>query len=72
MANASKKHMGAGSQGKGDGTGANTELQKDILPENAVLSNRDKALHSHERGLDSKQIQNEQFQDQPANRLTDD
>ena len=71
MANASKKHMGAGSQGKGDGTGANTEISKDQIPENAVLSNRDKALHSRERGLDSKQIQNEQFQDQPANRLTD-
>jgi len=71
MANASKKHMGAGSQGKGDGTGAITEISKDQIPENAVLSNRDKAQHSSERGLDSKQIQNEQMQDQPANRIAD-
>lgn len=71
MANASKKHIGAGAQGKGDGSGATTEISKDQIPENAVLSNRDKAQHSAERGLDSKQIQNEQMQDQPANRMTD-
>ena len=50
MANANKKKMGAGTQGKGDGTGAMTELPGDI-PSNLV-SNRDKA-HSAERGLDS-------------------
>lgn len=71
MSNASKKHMGPASQGKGDGTGAQTDLDKDQIEENVVLSNRDKAQHSRERGLDSKQIQNEQFQDQPANRLDD-
>jgi hypothetical protein len=71
MARASKKRMGVGSQGKGDGSGANTEIVKDQIPENAVLSNRDKAQHSQERGLDSKQIRNEQFQDQPANRIDD-
>jgi hypothetical protein len=64
--------MGPGAQGKGDGSGAMTEVAKEDLPENAVLSNRDKKLHSTERGLDSKQVQNEQFQDQPANRLKDD
>jgi hypothetical protein len=37
-----------------------------------VLSNRDKSQHPRERGLDSKQIQNEQFQDQPANRIPED
>lgn len=71
MAKASKKHMGAGSQGKGDGSGALTEIPKDQIEENMVLSNRDKAQHSQERGLDSKQIQNDQFQDQPANRISD-
>lgn len=72
MAKASKKSIGAGSQGKGDGSGALTEVPKDIIPENGVLSNRDKSRHSGERGLDSKTIQNEQFQDQPANRLPED
>jgi hypothetical protein len=65
MAKASKKHMGAGAQGKGDGTGAMTEVSKEEIPENIVLSNRDKAQHSEERGLDSKQ-------DQPANRIPKD
>ena len=52
MANASKKKMGAGTQGKGDGTGAMTELPDDIP--NNLISNRDKA-HSDQRGLDSAQ-----------------
>jgi len=45
MANADRKHMGSGSQGKGDGTGAMTDLDQEILPENMVLSNRNKAQH---------------------------
>jgi hypothetical protein len=72
MAKASKKRMGAGSQGKGDGSGAMTDVPKEVIPENAILSNRDKSQHSGERGLDSKTIQNEQLQDQPANRITED
>jgi hypothetical protein len=71
MANASSKHIGSASQGKLSGTGAMTDIDKDKLPENMVLSNRDKAQHSRERGLDGKAIQNEQFHDQDANRLTD-
>jgi hypothetical protein len=67
MANADRKHMGSGSQGKGDGSGAMTELDPDILPENMVLSNRDKAQHSGERGLDSKTVQTEQYHDHAAN-----
>jgi hypothetical protein len=55
MANADRKHHGAGVKGKGDGTGAMTDMPAD-LPENAVLSNRDKKLHSEERGLDSKHV----------------
>jgi hypothetical protein len=69
MANASSKNMGSGNQGKGSGTGAMTDIDKDILPENMVLSNRDKAQHSRERGLDSKTIQNEQFHDNETNHL---
>ena len=68
MANASKKHMGSSTQGKGDGTGALTELPDGILEENMVLSNRDKSQHSDERGLDSKAVQTEQFHDHAANR----
>ena len=68
MANASKKHMGSGAQGKGDGTGAFTELPEGILEENMVLSNRDKSQHSDERGLDSRTVQTEQFHDHAANR----
>jgi hypothetical protein len=68
MANASKKKMGPGAQGKGDGTGAMTELPEGILEENMVLSNHDKANHSDERGLDSRMVQTEQFHDHAANR----
>ncbi|WP_310353152.1 hypothetical protein [Methylobacterium sp. BE186] len=70
MANASKRNMGAGAQGKGSGSGAMTELPEGILPENMVLSNRDKAQHSDERGLDSKNVQTEQYQDHAGNRRT--
>jgi hypothetical protein len=69
MANASSKHMGPGSQGKGDGSGALTDIDKDVVPENAVLSNRDKSQHTRERGLDGKTVQNDQFQDNQANRM---
>jgi len=68
MANASKHSMGAGTKGKGSGTGAMTELPEGILPENMVLSNRDKSQHSDERGLDSKNVQTEQYQDHAGNR----
>jgi hypothetical protein len=63
MAHASKKKMGVGSQGKLAGTGAMTVLADGTLPENMVLSNRDKASHSGERGLDGRQMQTEQFHD---------
>lgn len=71
MANADKKHVGAGSHGKGAGNGAMTDLQDDTLPENMVLSNRDKAQHSQERGLDGKAVQTEQYHDHAANRQKD-
>jgi hypothetical protein len=71
MANASHKHFGAGSQGKGDGSGANSEVDPEKVGENMVLSNRDKSLHSDARGLDSKAIQTEQLHDHAANRIKD-
>ncbi|HYW64307.1 MAG TPA: hypothetical protein VE865_14020 [Bradyrhizobium sp.] len=66
------KHFGPGAQGKGAGTGAMTDLPKDMIGENMILSNRDKAQHTDQRGADSKYVQSEQLQDHAANRLDDD
>lgn len=71
MAQGSKKHIGAGSRGKGSGTGAMTTTPKDKIGENQILSNRDKAQHTRQRGLDSKQVATDQRQDHAANRLRD-
>jgi hypothetical protein len=71
MAHASKKHLGAGAQGKGAGVGASTDIPTGKIGENQVLSNRDKKQHSDDRGQDSRDIQNEQLQDNVANRLSD-
>jgi hypothetical protein len=57
MAQGGKK-MGPGAQGKGDGSGA-LSGNADI-PENMVLSNRDKAQHAKTRGRDGKWEQAEQ------------
>lgn len=64
------KHLGPATRqfGKGAGTGAMTDLQEDMIPANMVLSNRDKAQHSGERGQDSKWVQTEQLQDHVANK----
>ena len=48
-----------------------TELPDGVLEENVVLSNRDKAQHGDERGLDSKTVQTEQYQDHAANQVGD-
>ena len=69
MANAGKHRMHPGSQGKGSGSGAMTELSGGVIEDNAVLSNRDKAQHGDARGLDGKAVQTEQYQDHAANRL---
>lgn len=45
-----------------------TDLPEGMLEENMVLSNRDKSRHSDQRGLDSKTVQTEQYQDHAANR----
>jgi hypothetical protein len=72
MANASKKHVGAGAQGKGSGSGARTVRARGRIDANAPLSNRDKARH-HKLGLpktrsqDSKRIQSDQLQDTESN-----
>ena len=71
MAHASKKKIGPGAQGKGAGVGALTDIPRDKIGENQVLSNRDEKHHSGERGRDSREIQNEQLQDNAANRLTE-
>ncbi len=68
MAKASKHHMGPGSQGKGSGAGAMTDLPAGVLGDNQVLSNRDKAQHTDERSLDSKFVETEQYQDSPASK----
>ena len=71
MANASHKHIGAGAQGKGTGSGAMTTADTADIPDNMVLSNRDKAQHSDERGLDGRMIQTEQMRDHASNRRID-
>ncbi|WP_293857900.1 hypothetical protein [uncultured Alsobacter sp.] len=71
MANASKKSMGVGGHGKGAGVGAMTDVPKDLVEENMVLSNRDKKSHGPERGLDGKGTQIEQLQDTATNREDD-
>jgi hypothetical protein len=69
MANADRKHFGPGAQGKGDGTGAMTELDDEKVRKSDILSNRDKAQASTEqRGLDSRNIQSEEFRDHAGNR----
>ncbi|MCP1549764.1 MULTISPECIES: hypothetical protein [Methylorubrum] len=72
MAKADRHSMGPGAQGKGDGSGAMTDLPEGILGENAVLSNRDKSQHSDERGLDSRHVQTEQYHDHVGARQVDD
>jgi hypothetical protein len=69
MANADKKHHGPGVQGKGDGTGGMTNADATEIPANSVLSNRDKSLHSQERGLDSAHVQTQQYKDHVGARL---
>lgn len=72
MANADKKHMGAGSQGKGDDSGARTIADIEEIGENQTLSNRDKSQHSRTRGLDSKRVETDQLQDHHSNKIAND
>jgi hypothetical protein len=70
MARDDGKHLGPATrdQGKGAGTGAMTDLQDEMIGENEVLSNRDKAQHSRGRGQDSKWVQTDQLADHEANK----
>ncbi len=68
MAHSDKKHFGKGTQGKGAGAGAMTDIGEDTVGDNEVLSNRDKKQHSKERGQDGNAIKTEQQQDHSANR----
>jgi hypothetical protein len=74
VANASKTHFGPAGHGKGAGVGAMTDdsILDGRLEENMVLSNRDKSRHSDERGLDSKMVQTEQYQDHAGNHQRED
>jgi len=71
VAHASKKKIGPGAHGKGTGVGGLSDVPKEKVGDNQVLSNRDKKLHSRDRGQDSRNIQNEQLQDNAANRLSE-
>ena len=71
MANASKTRSGVGAKGKRAGVGAMTDVPKTMIEENMALSNRDKSRHPKERGLDSKEVQNEQLQDHEGNHFDD-
>jgi hypothetical protein len=55
-------------QAKGAGSGGMTGLQDEVIGENAVLSNRDKAEESGDRGQDGKWVKTEQLQDHAANK----
>jgi len=63
-----KPSAGSPLKSKGDGSGAMTDLQDELLADNRVLSNRDKAQSSRERGQDSRWIQTEQREDHVANK----
>jgi hypothetical protein len=63
-----KPEAGSPIKSKGDGSGAMTDLQDDLLGDNSVLSNRDKSQNSRERGQDSRWIQTEQREDHVANK----
>lgn len=71
MAHANSKKFGAGQQdqGKGSAEGGMTPATPGITPETEILSNRDTARHSSERGLDGGHVQNEELHDRAGNRL---
>jgi hypothetical protein len=45
-----------------------TDLQEKLVGENEVLSNRDKATESGDRGQDGKWVQTEQLEDHATNK----
>lgn len=71
MTKEGKKGVGPTSRSKGAGTGAMTDIPDDMLGENDILSNRDKASHSTARGQDRKRIQSDQYQSHSHERRDD-
>ncbi|WP_435170766.1 hypothetical protein [Falsirhodobacter sp. 1013] len=72
MAHADNKKFGGHVQGKGDGTGAMSEIEPEDLEANEVLSNRDKSQDTKDRGQDSRNNQTEQIEDHVGNRIPED
>jgi hypothetical protein len=64
MAKADRKHIALGARGKGAGVGAMTDLPREDVETNAILSNRDKQQHTKERGQDSGSVRSEQHNDE--------
>jgi hypothetical protein len=56
------KGVGSSVRTKGSGSGGNTNLQRDLVGDNEVLSNRDKSSKSGARGQDGKRVQSDQYQ----------
>ena len=71
MAHANHKKLGEGVHQKGSGAGAMTEVPGSKIGENEVLSNRDKSRRPDAQGLDGREIQNEQLQDQVHNQQSE-
>jgi len=72
MANADHKKFGGHVQGKGDGTGAMSEIEPEELEANTVLSNRDKSQDTRDRGQDGRNNLTEQVEDHIGNRIPED
>ena len=70
MAKAIANTPDPGSQGKGAGVGAMTDMPEGEIGENDILSNRDKKQHTDERGLDGKRVQSEQHGDESRREAT--
>lgn len=71
MAHASSKKFGPGQQdqGKGSAEGGMSPATPEVTPETEILTNRDTARHTRDRGLDGAHVQNEELQDRAGNRL---
>lgn len=72
MAHANHKKFGGHVQGKGDGTGAMSEIEPEDIEQSQVLSNRDKAQGSRDRGQDGRNNLTEQIEDHVGARLPKD
>ncbi|WP_435167922.1 hypothetical protein [Falsirhodobacter sp. 1013] len=72
MAHADHKKFGGHVQGKGDGTGAMSEVEPEDIEQNQILSNRDKSQDTRDRGQDGRNNQTEQIEDHVGNRIPED